>query len=204
MAVRAVIFDVGHVLYDWDPRYFYRRLIGDDRALDAFLGTVCTLDWHFQHDLGRPFAETSAELIAAHPAHADLIRAWGAHFIDQIGDPMPGMPAIITALHEAGVPLYALTNFSHEFWVPFRQREAWLFDRFSGFVVSGEEKIVKPDPTIFRLALDRFGLAADETLFVDDKPHNVAAAQALGIHAHLFTDAPALHAELRHHGLLAG
>lgn len=202
MRPRAVIFDVGHVLYDWDPRYFYRRLIDDDRALDAFLRDVCTLDWHFQHDLGRPFAETSAELIERHPAQADLISAWGPHFTQQIGDPLPGMPAIVDALEAAGVPMFALTNFSQEFWRPFRAREAWLFDRFQGFLVSGEEGLVKPDPAIYALALDRFGLEPADAFFIDDRETNVAAAQAMGIHARLFTGADALRRDLTEAGLL--
>jgi len=204
MYPRAVIFDVGHVLYDWDPRYLYRRLIGNDRALDAFLRDVCTLDWHFQHDQGRPFADTSAELIALHPQSADLIRAWGSRFVEQIGDPMPDMPHLVADLAAASVPMFALTNFSQDFWPPFRQREAWLFDRFQGFVVSGEEGVVKPDPAIYALALERFGLKPAEAFFVDDRQANVDAATALGIHARLFTDAAALRADLVEMGLLPG
>jgi len=204
MLPRAVIFDVGHVLYDWDPRYLYRRLIGNDRALGAFLRDVCTLDWHFQHDQGRPFADTSAELIALHPRSADLIRAWGNRFVEQIGDPMPDMPHLVADLAVASVPMFALTNFSRDFWPPFRKREAWLFDQFQGFVVSGEEGVAKPDPAIYTLALDRFGLKPAEAFFVDDRQANVDSATALGIHARLFTDATTLRADLAEMGLLPG
>jgi 2-haloacid dehalogenase len=125
----AVIFDVGRVLYDWDPRILYRRLIDDDRALDAFLRDVVTHEWHFQHDAGRDFADTSAELIALHPQHEALIRAWGPRFLESIGAPIEGMDALVGELDAAGVPLFAITNFSHEFWPPFRAREAAMFDR---------------------------------------------------------------------------
>ncbi len=200
----AVIFDVGNVLYDWNPRFLYERLIDDDRALDAFLRDVCTKAWHFQHDAGRPFAETSAELAAAHPQHAALIGAWGPRFNEQLGPMLPGMAAIVDDLDDAGVPLFAITNFSAEFWPPFRAREAALFDRFRDIVVSGTEKLVKPDAAIYRLALDRFGLAGPDALFIDDRADNVAGAEALGIIGHLFTDARRLRADLVARGLLPG
>ncbi|GGB39502.1 hydrolase [Sphingomonas metalli] len=198
----AVIFDIGRVLYHWDPRFLYERLIPEDRALDAFLAEVLTHDWHFQHDAGRDFAETSAELIALHPEHRELIAAWGPRFLESIPGPIAGMPEIVERLDAAGVPLFAITNFSHEFFPPFRAREAALFDRFRDIVVSGDEKLVKPDAAIYRLALDRFGLRAEEAVFVDDNAANVAGAAALGIEAILFTDADALEARLRALGLL--
>lgn len=196
----SVIFDVGHVLYDWDPRVLYQRLIPDDEALDVFLDEICTREWHFQHDRGRDFAETSAELIARHPDHADLIAAWGPRFAEQIPGPMPGMPALVADLDSAGVPLYAITNFSHEFFPPFRAREAALFDRFRDIVVSGEEKLMKPDAAIYRLALDRFGVAAADAVFVDDRQANVDGAAAVGMHALLFTGADRLRTDLRAFG----
>ncbi len=192
----AVIFDVGRVLYDWDPRILYERLIDDDRALDAFLRDVVTIDWHFQHDAGRDFADTSAELVALHPQHAALIAAWGPRFNESIGPAIAGMHDVVRDLDAADVPLYAITNFSHEFWPPFRAQESHLFDRFRDIVVSGAEKIVKPDAAIYRLALDRFGLRADEAVFVDDNAANVAAAQTLGIESILFTDAVDFRARL--------
>ena len=199
----AVIFDVGNVLYDWDPRILYKRLIDDDRALDAFLREVCTRDWHFQHDAGRDFADTSAELIARFPQHAALIEHWGRHFIDSIGPMLPGMERIVDELDAACVPLFAITNFSHEFWPPFRAREAALFDRFRDVVVSGDEKLVKPDAAIYRLALERFGLEAADAVFIDDNDANVAGAEAVGLIAVRFTDAAALRARLAELGLLA-
>jgi len=193
----AVIFDVGRVLYDWDPRILYERLIDDDRALDAFLRDVVTIDWHFQHDAGRDFADTSAELAALYPQHAELIAIWGPRFTESIGPAIAGMHDIVRDLDAAGVPLFAITNFSHEFWPPFRAREAALFDRFRDIVVSGEEKLVKPDAAIYRLALDRFGLTAAEAVFIDDNVANVAGAAALGMTAILFTGADDLIPRLR-------
>ena len=199
----AVVFDVGNVLYAWNPRVLYERLVPEDRALDAFLRDVVSLDWHFQHDAGRPFAETSAELIAEHPQHAELIRRWGSHFGDSITGMIPGMAALIDDLDAAGIPLYAITNFSGEFWAPFRVREASLFDRFRGIIVSGDEKLLKPEPEIYRLALDRFALEAGDAVFVDDRADNVAGAQAIGMTGLLFTDADTLRRNLGAIGILA-
>lgn len=201
-APRAVVFDVGNVLYDWNPRFLYERLTPPGPALDAFLRDVATKEWHFQHDAGRPFAETSAELSAEYPEHADLIAAWGPRFVEQLGDMLPGMCDLVLELDSAGVPLYAITNFSGEFWPPFRAREGDVFDRFRGIVVSGDELLTKPDPAIYRLALDRFGLRAAHTLFVDDRADNVAGAQSVGMEAVLFSDAAALRADLVRYGVL--
>ena len=203
MRPTAVIFDVGRVLYDWDPRFLYERLIPEGEALDAFLADVVTPEWHFQHDAGRDFAETSAELTAFYPHHAELIAAWGPRFLESIGAPVPGMHALVDELEAAGVPLYAITNFSHEFWPPFRERESAMFDRFKDVVVSGAEKMVKPDAAIYRLALDRFGLEAERTVFVDDNADNVAGAKGVGLIALRFAGEPRLRAELRELGLLA-
>ena len=200
--VKAVVFDVGNVLYHWDPRFLYERLIDDDQALAAFLRDVVTQEWHFQHDAGRPFAETSAELIARYPEHEALIAVWGPRFNESIGEPVPGMAEIVRELDSAGVPLYAITNFSGEFWPPFRVTAPELFDRFRDIVVSGDEKLVKPDPAIYALALRRFGLGAGEAVFIDDNLANVAAANAAGFHAVHFTDAAAFRAELVRLGLL--
>lgn len=204
MTVRAAIFDVGRVLYDWNPRFLYRRLIDDDRALDAFLRDVLTPEWHFQHDAGRPFAETSAELIAQFPEHEALILAWRDRYLESIGDPVPGVHAIVAELDAAGVPLFVISNFSGEFWPPFRAAQAAFFDRFRDFVISGDERLVKPDPAIYALALDRFALRADEAFFVDDNPANVEGAAATGIAARLFTDAATLRRDLVSVGLLGG
>ncbi len=198
----SVVFDVGNVLVDWNPRAFFARQIADPARLDRFLGEVATLDWHKQHDAGRPFAETSAELIALHPHEADNIRLWGERFGEQIGPVLPGMAAIVADLGARGVPLYALTNFSHEFWPPFRAREADLFAPFRDILVSGEVRLIKPDPAIYALALQRFGLAPGEALFVDDRQDNVEAAERSGFVAHRFEDAETLRVVLEGYGLL--
>jgi 2-haloacid dehalogenase len=186
MTVKAVVFDIGCVLYDWSPRFLYEKLIDDPAALDHFLSHVVTTDWHFQHDEGRNFADTSAELIAAFPEHEALITLFGPRFDETIPVPVPGMLELVRELDGAEVPLFAITNFSHEFFPPFRAKHAEIFDRFQGIVVSGDEKLVKPDPAIYALALERFGLAAGEGLFIDDRLENADSASANGFVGHHF------------------
>jgi 2-haloacid dehalogenase len=202
MGVRAVVFDVGNVLYHWSPRALYQRLIPDDQALDAFLRDVVSPEWHFQHDAGRDFAETSAELIAQFPEHEALIRLWAERFDETITGPVAGMVELAEQLDGAGIPLFGITNFSHEFWPPFRDKRAHLFDRFRDIVVSGDERMAKPDPAIYQLALKRFGLKPGEGLFIDDRPENVDAACANGFVGHLFTHLEGLLPEIERLGLL--
>lgn len=202
MIPHAVIFDVGNVLFPWNPRSLYGRLIDDDRALDAFMANVLTMEWHTELDRGRPFAEASAELAAAHPEHADLIAAWGPRFNETLGPALPGMAEILAELDSRGHPLFAITNFSGEFFRAFTPLHPEIFGRFRDIVVSGDEKLIKPDPAIYALALARFGLEGPDAVFIDDSPKNVAAAQDAGIHALHFTDAAKLRGELTELGLL--
>jgi len=202
VAPAAVVFDVGHVLFDWDIRLLYAKLIDDPTALDAFVGEVVTAEWHAQHDAGRPFSETSAELTARFPHHRDLIAAFGPRFSETIPGPIHGTHEIVAALDAAGVPLFSITNFSAEFFPPFRAANAGLFDRFRDIVVSGDERMVKPDPAIYALALRRFALRPGEALFVDDRIENVEAAEAAGFLGHHFRDAATLRADLERLALL--
>lgn len=189
------------MLYDWNLRQFFEKLV-PAHELELFLRDVVTMDWHGQHDAGRPFAETSAEHIALWPRFADAIAAFGPRFSETVTGLLPGMGEIVRDLHGNGVPLYAITNFSHEFWPPFRAREAAIFDLFADIVVSGEERLIKPDRAIYHLALRRFGLAANEALFIDDRAENVIAAEACGLHGHVFRGAADVRARLERLELL--
>ena len=200
-APTAVVFDVGLVLYDWSPRYLYQKLIADPVELDWFLTRVVTAEWHFQHDAGRPAADTTAELTRLYPQYAELIAAYVPRWLETIPGPMPGMLELVAELAARGVPLYAITNFSAEFWPRFRAT-APVFDQFRDIVVSGVERMVKPHPAIFRLATARFGLAPGEALFVDDRPDNIRGGEAAGMTGHLFDGAAGLRQRLTQFGLL--
>src|SRR5687767_11371995 len=202
MSATAVIFDVGNVLYGWDPEAFLDRQLANDEARLRFIEDVDLYSWHDTLDAGRPFDEAAAELSEKFPAYAELIRAWGDRFGETIGDPVPGVHEIVEELDARGVPLFAITNFSADFWPPFRAKEDAFFRRFRDILVSGKEKLLKPDPAIYYRALDRFGLRPADALFVDDRLINVEGAVAIGMHGHLFTDAGGLRARLEAEGLL--
>lgn len=201
MIRQSVIFDVGRVLFDWDLRYLFAKLIAEKAELEWFVTNVVTPQWHFQHDAGRPLAEMVPELKAAFPDHARLIDAYATRFNETIPAPMPGSLELVERLDAAGVPLFAITNFGHEFWEGFRPTQP-VFDRFGDIVVSGTEKMMKPDPAIFRLAIERFGIDPAGALFIDDNAANVAGAESVGIAGHLFKDAATLEAELVSRGYL--
>lgn len=196
------VFDLGGVVFDWDPRHLYRRLfVGDTEGMEDFLATVCTPAWNQLQDAGRSFAEAEAEAIARHPGKERYIRAWCSGFDDMIAGPIGGTVAILQELHAALVPLFALTNWSHETF-PRQLTRFGFLSWFGGIVVSGQERITKPDPRIFQLLTHRYGIAPRQAVFVDDSPVNVAAAAELGFHAIHFTGPEALRAELQRLDLL--
>jgi 2-haloacid dehalogenase len=202
VTVSAVVFDVGNVLYGWDPESFLVRQIADDAARLRFIEEADLYVWHESLDGGRPYAEAAAELSEKFPAYAHVIAAWSDRFGETITGPVPGTHELVAELDARGVPLFAITNFSADFWPPFHAQERAFFARFRDIVVSGEEKLLKPDPAIYYLALDRFRLRPAEALFIDDRAINVEGALAVGMQAHLFTEAADLRARLVAEGLL--
>lgn len=200
---QAVVFDIGRVLFQWQLRALFEKLIDDPAELDWFLAEVVTEEWHFQHDRGATLAEMLPPLIARHPDHALRIAAYAARFNETIPGPMPGVHALVERLDEAGVPLYALTNFGAELFAAFRPAHP-VFARFRDIVVSGEEKIAKPDPRLYAILEQRSGFAGPQLFFIDDNPANIAAAAARGWHTHLYADPDpvALEAALRRQHLL--
>jgi 2-haloacid dehalogenase len=197
----AVIFDLGGVLIDWNPRYLYRKLMADEAAMEDFLSRVCSQAWNEQQDAGRPVAEAIAALSADHPECAELIGAYYGRFDEMMRGAHDDTVAILAELHDRGVPLYALSNFSAETFPHARRRFVFL-DRFRDILLSGDAGLVKPDPRFYRLLLDRHGLAAEDSVFVDDSPRNVEAAVRLGMTALHFRSAPELRRDLAAVGLL--
>jgi 2-haloacid dehalogenase len=200
--VSAVVFDVGAVLFQWDLRHLFAKLVDDPAELDRIVTDVVPVAWHFQHDAGRSLAETLPERIALFPEYRPLIEAYAARFNETLPGPVPGSFKLVEALHARGVPLFALTNFGAEFWSAFRPTQP-IFDLFADIVVSGVEKIAKPDPVIYELAQRRFGHDPHSLLFVDDREENIDAARKAGWQGHHFTDARTLETELRQRCLIA-
>ena len=197
MANRSVaVFDLGGVLIDWNPRHLYRKLFrGDDAAMEHFLATVCTPSWNLQQDAGRPFAEACASLKLEHPTHADLIDAWIQRYDEMLAGPISGAVEILAELRAREVPLFALSNWSAETF-PFALKRFDFLQWFQGVVLSGEARLLKPDPRIFQLFLETHAVDPAHTIYIDDLKPNVEAATALGMHGILFTDPPALRREL--------
>jgi HAD superfamily hydrolase (TIGR01549 family) len=201
MAIRAVIFDYGNVLVRWDPRSLYRKLFSDHDEMERFLGEVLTLDWHARNDGGALMDDTIPALIAAHPRYEAEIRAFQGRYTETIDGEIEGSVALLDRLAARGAPLGLLTN------MPADQQDACFrhctrLHLFQAIVVSGVEKIAKPDPRIYALALERLGVRAEETLFVDDSPRNVKGAARAGLAAHRFTTPEALGEALAEAGLL--
>ena len=192
---RVVVFDLGGVLLDWDPRHLYRKLFPDASAMEAFLADVCTPAWNVRQDAGRPFAEAVAELAPRHGDKLHLIEAWRDRFGEMIAGTLEGTVEIVRDLKARGTPLYALTNWSHETF-PSQRRRFPFFDMFDGIVVSGEEGVIKPDPRLFQILLERYRFDAADAVFIDDNPKNAHAASALGMHGIHFQSPEQLRREL--------
>jgi 2-haloacid dehalogenase len=200
----AVIFDVGGVLIDWNPRHLYRKLFeGDsDGAMERFLAEVCTPEWNLRQDVGRPFVEAVAELTGRFPDHADLIAAYDARWEEMVPGAHDETIEIVRELKARGTPLYCLTNFSTEKF-PLMRRRFDVFDLFDGIVVSAEIGMVKPDPAVYRYLVERFGLEAPSCLFVDDVEANVGAASSIGMQAVHYLSGRQLRRDLQMRGVLS-
>lgn len=191
-----VVFDLGGVLIDWNPRHLYRRLFdGDEAAMEDFLATVCTQAWNEGQDAGRSFAAAAALLKAEHPEKAALIDAYFAGFDEMMAGPIAGSVDILAELRARRVKLYGLTNFSAETY-PLAARRFDFLQWFRGILVSGEVGIIKPDPRIYWLLCERFAIPPAEAVYIDDNPRNAAAATGLGMHGVHFTDPAGLRREL--------
>ena len=198
---KAVFWDFGNVIVRWDPRTLYSKIFPDPAERDRFLSEVCTPLWHVETDRGVTFADNCARLARRHPRHAAAIWAWSRRWAEMFSGPIPETEAAIEALHARGTPQFGLSNISHE-TLASTMAMSPAFARLDGVIASGLEGVIKPDPAIFRLATERFGYAPAECLFIDDGPHNVAAAQALGFDVHHFTDPAGLAPALQARGLL--
>jgi 2-haloacid dehalogenase len=191
-----VIFDLGGVLIDWNPRYLFRKLFrGDETAMEDFLTTVCTAEWNRGQDAGRRCADAVRLLQDRHPDKAELIDAYYARFDEMMARPIAGSVEILAELHRRGTPLYGLSNFSAETYPLAVQR--FDFIRFMRHVIiSGDVQAIKPDPRIYQILLDRCGIDPRRAVFIDDVAANIETARGLGLHGILFAGPHALRREL--------
>lgn len=202
MSARIVLFDLGHVVVDWQPIRLYRDFFETEAEAQAFVRDVCNMDWHLQHDLGVPMAENADRLIAQYPHYEPQIRAWQSRWLDMFEGYVPGMPPLIAQLEERRVPLYGLSNLPDE--VAEQTFDAFPVIRLlRDVIVSGAEKTVKPDRRIYEIAHARMGHPDPaDVLFTDDREKNCEAAEAFGFKAHHFQGAEGLKARLRSEGLV--
>lgn len=191
-SLNAVVFDVGNVLIRWDPRLLYRKLFtnvdmtADDRRVDWFLANVCSAAWNIEQDRGRAISEAVDEALARHPDYGPHIRAFYGRFQEMIPGEIPQTVTALQRAKSAGLPVHGLTNFSAETFPPTAQRFDFLRS-FDTVVVSGEEGVIKPDPAIFEILIQRAGLDPARTAFIDDSAANIETADRLGFVTHRFT-----------------
>jgi 2-haloacid dehalogenase len=203
MTSRSIaVFDLGGVLIDWNPRYLYRKLFdGDDAAMEHFLANICTSNWNAQQDAGRTLAEACAILKRDHPAHAKFIDAWLERYDEMLAGPIHGTVDLLDELRTRGVPIYALSNWSAETFPAALKRFEFL-GWFHGTLLSGNVRLLKPDPRIYRLLFETHAIDPARAVYIDDLAANVDTASALGMHGIRFTDPDALRGELVRVGLI--
>jgi 2-haloacid dehalogenase len=201
--ITTVVFDLGGVLIDWDPRHLYRQLFSDPQEMEVFLRDVVSPDWNAQQDAGRTWVEATAELLERHPDHEEMIRAYTERWADMLAGPIEGTVDILRDVRDRGHRVYALTNWSAETF----PRALGMFpflDWFEGIVVSGTERLTKPDPEIWHRLVARYAIEPTQAVYIDDMPHNAEVAAELGFHAIRFEDPAQLRARLVELGALSG
>ena len=194
--ITTIIFDLGGVLIDWNPKYLYKNIFDNEQEMEDFLSTVCTPDWNEEQDAGRSIKKATETLVRQYPQHEENIKAYYTRWPEMLAGPIEGTVEILDRLKQfSGYKLYALTNWSTETFPIAKERYPFL-NWFDGIVVSGEEKMRKPNPRFYKLLLERYGVKAGEALFIDDNKRNVDAARNLGIDSIVFTTPKELMTEL--------
>jgi len=198
---KTIIFDFGGVLIDWDPRHLYKKIFADESEMEWFLGNVCTLSWNLEQDAGRPFTEAVTLLQNQHPQYHEHIQAYHTRWQEMLNGAIEETVEILHELKQAGYTIYGLTNWSAETFPVALERFPFLHE-LDGIVVSGTEQLVKPDPTIFNLLLQRYNLTAADCIFIDDNIYNIEAAHNLGFEAIHFSTPGELRVSLAGLGVL--
>ncbi len=199
--MKDIVFDLGGVLIDWNPRHLYRKIFASEEEMEWFLSTVCTTQWNTQQDAGRPFAKGLALLKEKYPKYSAQIDDYFNRWDEMLGGPIKGTVAILRELKEKGYRIYGLTNWSAETFPLALERYDFLH-QMDGIVVSGEEHLVKPDPAIYARLLKRYQLRAPNCVLIDDNAANISAADTLGFEAIQFHNPDLLRKELLQRGLL--
>lgn len=198
--ITSIVFDIGGVLLDWNPRHLYRKVFDSEEEMEWFLSNICTYEWNVRQDGGRPFSVATAELTAQYPEYSDKIAMYYGRWNEMLGGEIKDTVRIFKELKSAGMPLYALSNWSYEAFPMTHNRYDFLKE-FDGIVISGEEKLVKPDHAIYRVLIERYGIDPAGSVYIDDNMDNAFAAGELGFHSIQYLSAEQLRNELRSLGL---
>jgi 2-haloacid dehalogenase len=185
--IKNVIFDFGCVLVYWSQHNLYDTHFGSKEKTDWFVDNICTWEWNNQTDLGKSFAESVAEKVAEYPEWETEIRMYWERWEDMLNGEVPGTKEWICELKNAGYKVYGLSNWSHETF-PMVKDKYEAFGMMDGIVMSGQELIAKPDLRIYKILLERYGLKAEECVFIDDRKENIIAGEQVGIRGIIFED----------------
>ena len=199
--IESVVFDLGGVMVDWNPRYVFRKLFDDPQEMEWFLANVCSDAWNAQQDAGRPFAEGVKILQPQFPKYKKHIAEYAERWEEMLGDAIHGTVEIFRRLKTRKTPIYALSNWSHETFPIACERFPFL-NEFDDRIISGEVKMIKPDPEIFHLMFERFNLTPETTVYIDDSKANIKTAQDLGLKAIHFQSPAQLEQSLKRYELL--
>jgi len=198
--IKSVVFDIGGVLIDWSPRHLYRKIFENEEEMEWFLSNICTYEWNVQQDGGKLFSEATAELSARYPEYSDKIALYYGRWEEMLGGELSDTVKIFNELKSAGMPIYALSNWSHEAFPVAYERYGFM-KQFDGIVVSGYEKLLKPDHAIYKVLMSRYNVNPGESVYIDDNKANADAAAELGFHSIHFQSADQLRLNLRDLGL---
>ncbi len=201
--IKNIIFDFGGVLVDWNPRYVYRSYFKTEEEMEYFLGNICTNEWNSNQDCGHLMADATRERVAEFPEHKEAIEMFYANWETMLHSDIPATVEFLKEVKAAGYGVYGLTNWSHEtIHIAFERYP--FFELFEGkIVVSGVEKLIKPDPRLYQVLLERYGLDPSECIFLDDNQANVDTARSLGIEAIRFTTIDEVRPQLAELGIFS-
>ena len=198
--IKTVVFDIGGVLIDWNPRHLFRKVFDSEEEMEWFLNNICTYEWNVQQDGGKLFSVATAELSSRYPEYSDKIALYYGRWEEMLNGEIKGTVDLFHELKSKGIPIYALSNWSHEAF-PVAYAKYDFMKEFDGIVVSGFEKLLKPDHAIYRILMKRYNIDPRDAAYIDDNKPNADAAAELGFHAIHFQSAEQLRAELRGLGL---
>ncbi|HEY0744534.1 MAG TPA: HAD family phosphatase [Chryseosolibacter sp.] len=199
--IETIVFDLGNVLIEWNPRHLYRKILKDEDQITWFLENICTSEWNDQQDAGRTFEEGIRELVQKHPEWEEAITAWGTRWQETINGSIPGTVEILRTLRDSKkYRLYALTNWSAETF-PWALDNFEFLHWFEGIVVSGHEKTRKPYPDFFNILFTRYKINPSTAVFIDDNIKNIKGADEVGLKTILFESPEKLRAQLTQFGV---